>query len=215
MAVLKSNLPDGFSGKTGNEVVYLLNGKWVKRSIGIRKKTKSIPLLASQQRMKLMNSFLKAANTFFKTGFGLIASLKMKSPYCVAYSSNHKAVQGVYPNQFIDYSKLIWSEGTLENSPAVHVNIALNGLEFTWETSTWSSNSRSNDHVMLMAYLPEKELAIFETSGNKRALGMDTLILPVSKEQVIVETYICFIASDHSSISTSIYTGRFIWGLNY
>lgn len=212
MAILKLSPFDGFVGKNGRVVVYNLNGQVVKRTIGLRKKTKSTAVLASQERIKLLNRLLKPANDFIRIGFGLQSRALGKTAYCLASSANSKAIDGVYPDQFIDYSKVCWSKGNLEPAVIESITEIQTGFSFNWENPKNRGSANASDHVMLMAYFPEKELAIFDVSGQKRSTGTDTLRLPNSRERLLAHTYMAFISADHQEISDSIYTGQYQWG---
>jgi len=70
---------------------------------------------------------------------------------------------------------------------------------------------KANDHIMLIAYLPEKRGAFCQLDGAYRKVGLEEISLPRYHEKVTVHTYTAFIASDRESISDSVYTGTLLW----
>ncbi|WP_158799607.1 DUF6266 family protein [Pedobacter sp. L105] len=212
MAKLKDGMDNGFRGKIDGFVVYELNGQVIKRKIGKRLKPVTLPELANQQSLSLISALLKPVKEFIEIGFELEAKLARKSQHNMACSYNYKnALTGVYPNKYIDYSKVLFSNGKMPATKDVKAYLINHGIEFTWNTDNISNGFKPTDRVLLMAYFPEKKQAVCSIIGAKRKKGVEQLILPLSKKPVIIETYISFIAINYKSISNSIYTGQFIW----
>jgi len=79
MAISKKR-GEGFTGKTGRTVVYLLNGKLVQREIGFSTKPPTLLQLASQQITTVSSQFLSPVKEFINLGFKLQAEKSDKSP---------------------------------------------------------------------------------------------------------------------------------------
>ena len=61
------------------------------------------------------------------------------------------------------------------------------GLKFTWNKSTaWHKHT---EQVMMMAYFPELQEAIYITSGARRSKGEDILEIKPSRIDAKMETY--------------------------
>jgi hypothetical protein len=63
---------------------------------------------------------------------------------------------------------------------------------------------------MLLAYLPEEEMAFYTTSGARRGTGEETLEVCSGQPGQVFETYIAFISDDRRKVSKSIYTGQIV-----
>lgn len=203
---------DGFIGKTGNTVVYLLNGKLVKREIGFSSKAPTDLQLANWQITRVVSHFLGPIKDFVNVGFSQEAKVAKKSAYNMATSFNRSnAIIGDYPDQKIDFSKVLVSRGKIPPTVQVGVELTADGLLFTWDTLVTDSGRKWNDQVMLMAYMPQLKEAVYLINGDIRTVGSDLLRLPKFTKEVVIETYISFIAANHKNVSDSIYTGEVIW----
>lgn len=203
---------DGFTGKTGRTVVYLLNGKTVKREIGFSSKPPSILQLAARQVTTVSSQFLSPAKEFINLGFKQQAEKTDKSPNNLASSHiRFNAIIGDYPEYCLDYSKVLLSRGDKPLTESLEVKAVEEGLQFSWDPAVSDSGRRWNDQAMMMAYIPSLKEAIYLLNGARRTEGTDILRLPRFKDAVVIETYISFLAANHKSVSNSVYTGQLIW----
>ena len=211
MSKLKG-IDDGFRGKIGDYSVYKLNGYIVKRRVGVRTKPFSEKQLTYQQITVLVNSLLKKVKDFIDIGYVTEAAKVKLYPYNTASSYNRQhAIAGVYPAQYIDFNKVLFSKGDMPLTENVNVRLTGDGLEFTWNPDTAVPGLQASDQVMLMAYFPEKKYGVYVANGVRRPKGIEQLELPLSRKPVVVETYLAFISVNHKSVSNSIYTGQLIW----
>ncbi|MBB6500927.1 DUF6266 family protein, partial [Pedobacter cryoconitis] len=212
MAILKKGLNGGFTGKIGNTVTYSLYGKIVKRAIGIRTDAPTVPVLSIWQATALTSAFLKPVKEFIKIGFDLEAKQISKSYYAVATSYTRlNAITGTYPSQHIDFTKVLLSKGKMPETPMTRVKATEGSLLFSWDAKFVAHGIKDSDQVMLLAYIPEKRIAIHELYAAKRVEGTGYLSMPRTRIPLIAETYISFISENHKSISNSIYTGQITW----
>ncbi|HEY0177746.1 MAG TPA: DUF6266 family protein [Pedobacter sp.] len=201
-----------FTGKLGDSVIYELNGQLVKRSIGEVTADPTRPQLANRQKMALVTALLRPVKDFIRMGFELEAKGKTFSPNNKAVSWNYlNAVKGVYPDQEIDYAKALFSKGRMPVNNQFSIEITAIGLLLTWDPDFLPGGTKPTDHVMLIAYCPEKEQAFYQTDGARRREGREELSLPRYHEKVIVHVYAAFIATDRKSISDSVYAGQLLW----
>lgn len=102
------------SGKIGNLVYYMRNGKQIVRKIGTITKAPTAAQKENRLRMALANAFCKAVKPFVDYGFAGQTVGRDLYPYHVAISY-HKtnAIKGTYPHLSIDYSKVLLAEGPL------------------------------------------------------------------------------------------------------
>lgn len=210
MARLKNSILGGILGAIGNIEGYMLNGQYIVRSR--RRKSSKLPSekqLASWQKMRVVNHFLGAFDPFVKLGFSHVVIGKTYNAYTAAIRYQMlNAIGGKYPDHCIDYEKVRLTEGTL-NIEGINATVSIqdNILKFTWIPDF--SYAHSNDHVMLLAYAPSLNEAVYNLCGTKRSTGTDVLILPDdSWKGKVIETYLSF--KDESSMlcANSIYTGQ-------
>lgn len=211
MAILKKGIIH-FTGKIGKTVTYDLKGQLVRRQIGEITKPPTALQLINRQKMAIVTQFLKPVKEFVRIGFELETKGKTFSPYNKATSLNRlNSIKGVYPNLEIDFTKAIFSKGRIPAFEDVKVTLTDIGLKLTWENDLQFWDVEPNDHLMLIAYCPEKKQAFCQLDGAKRKAGKEELSLPRYHEKVVVHVYTAFISSDHKSISNSVYHGEVIW----
>ena len=171
--------------------------------------------LACRQKMRIAKSFIGAFTAFVKIGFGYAVTGKTCSACDAAVGWQIKnAVTGDYPDQTINYAAVSVTRGPLPtdgiNASAQFID---NKLVFTWTPDY--SYLHAGDRVMLLAYSPGLNEAVYTLWGAKRNTGTDQLMLPVSEWDGAVETYLSFITENGNKCTNSIYTGRFDIGKQF
>ncbi len=208
MAILKHGISGPVEGSIGTLNYYVVNGKNIVRS---RRKKSTIPAstkqLAVRQRMKIASGFLKQLVEFVTIGFANAVREGSGSAYNIATAEvlSH-AIKGAYPDYELDYTKVVLSSGTL--LPAIHpaVDCIEGRLVFNWQPEEeWPD---SNDRVMMVAYCPELNEAVYNLVGARRSAGTDVLDLDISWSGKAVETYISFRSERKEVLAASLYTGR-------
>jgi len=207
-----NNSEGGFIGKIGGSVVYKSKGQWIKRSIGIITKPPTIPQLACREKMRLVTSCLKPVKDLLPVGFKVPRNAIGITPYNLAcrYNLNH-AITGEYPELRIDYTKVLFAEGTMPVVTGCKAELSDKGIRFSWDKTEDSKLSRWNDQVMLIAYLPDELDAKFQISAAARKDGEAFLRLPKYRTPVVLETYLSFVSANQKLTSNSVYTGQLNW----
>ena len=114
MARSKKINQNGFTGKVGDKVIYPLNGQLVERTIGLNTKAPTLLQLSNRQKMALVTALLKPVVKFVAVGFKSDTKNTLLSPYNRSTAINKSsAIIGNYPDQEIDYSKVMLSKGNL------------------------------------------------------------------------------------------------------
>jgi hypothetical protein len=92
------------------------------------------------------------------------------------------------------------------------VSLQNNYLVFSWTADL--SYQHSSDRVMLLAYAPALDEAVYTLCGAKRRDGRDVLLLPENtwKEKVI-EIYFSFVSENRKQCTNSIYLGQVFTGV--
>ena len=212
MAILKTESNKGFIGRVGNTVTYVLNGQIVKRTIGKRTEKPTILQLSARQKTTLIARFLNSVKEYMTVGFEFEArQIQKKNAHNIATSYNWlNAITGVYPDQEIDYAKVLLSRGKIPVTDRINVTVVDHKLEFIWDTACPATLMKDSDRVMLLAYSPEENSALCLIGGAERLEGSEHLVIPENKRSLKFETYVSFISADYKSISNSVYTGQLI-----
>jgi hypothetical protein len=204
--------PDGIlspvHGSVGNFTFYQLNGQSI-----VRRKAKFIDKptaaqLNSRGSMKTLMNFLTRIKPFIKFGYMNQSRGTKRSYFNLAMSYNLKQAMKLEPQGFvIDYTKVKLSAGSLSSAEQATAALNVDGLLFNWHADPGLNWSSKNDQVMMMAYFPEEDTGIYQTSGAKRMAGQDVLSLPPSYLGKRMEVYLSFVADDRCAVSDSQYLG--------
>lgn len=212
MAIAGNSSNGGPTGRSGNRVTYMRLGKLISRTIGLRTDKPTIPVLKSRQVTALTTALLKPVKEFLTIGFHLEGKLNLQTYYTVASSYNRlNAISGSYPDQQIDFAKVLFSQGKMPVISGVLVNRAEKGLTFKWDVGFIATGIHQNDQVMLMAYDPKKRGTQFQLNAGRRSAGEAFLPIRKRKKPLLLETYISFISESRKSVSNSVYVGQIVW----
>lgn len=212
MAILPNGINGPFIGRIGNTVGYLDKyGTNIIRGIGEKTSSKGKEF-DNQQQTALVTGLLKPVKEFIKVGFRNAPAEKRWDYYSFATSVNKPgAIKGIYPDQEIDYEKVLFSLGNIPppKNPAVVLNNSI--LEFSWTSDMDAEGTEADDQIMLIAYFPESMRALQQLSGARRIEQKQTLRLPVFTKETVIMTYMSFISDDRKKLSNSVFTGQVIW----
>lgn len=210
MGTLRNGIAGNYSGKIGNLVFYEIKGRQVVRTIGKMSKPPSEKQLQCYAEMAAVNRFLKPIIEFVNAGFALKARGSNKSPYNLALGHNKKfALQGTKPDVNVNYEKVLVTQGKMWEAINPAVTLSAEGLNFTWDCPPTLHWPRPTDQVMLLAYLPLLEKAVYVLAGASRVKGTALLSLQPDLLTAHMEVYISFVAENRKEISDSTYLGRF------
>jgi hypothetical protein len=210
MAILRNGIAGHYSGKIGNLVFYIRNGKQVVRTIGRVTKPPTENQLRSRKELAVVIGFLKPITEFINIGFALKAMGSTRIPHNMAVSYNRlNALQGVYPDTAINYEKALVTQGSMLEALSPTVEATAEGLSFTWQCPADLPWPRETDRVMLLAYFPAWQKAVYLLSGASRSLGVEVLTIQPGLLNEHIEVYISFIAENRNGIANSTYLGSF------
>ena len=208
MARLKQGMYGVLTGRLGNLVSYVLNGKPVTRTIGQVTKPPSLAQLAVRQRMSVLNKVLSDMLGFINVGFALAVIGTDRNPYNEATSENFNlATTGEYPDFTVDYSKLLVSKGSLTPALGAAANLLTDGVEFTWQLGEDINWESKNDRTMLLLYFPTKGEMIYVLTGAQRRDERDFIALTPAYLSTPMQAYIAFASEDRKKISNSVWVG--------
>ena len=210
MGILKNGINGPFIGKIGNKVGYMLGDLNIVREIGTVTSW-SDKQLTNWIRTAIIKELLNPVLNFVRIGFDSVKK-KNDTAYNSAASLNKMtATKGTYPNVEIDFPKAMFSQGIIPAPKNTSVKLEENTLFFNWDPDIETSGTGKRDQVMLIAYFPEYKKAISLLSGARRTEGKEQLKLTSFTKEMIIETYISFIADDRKNVSDSVYCGQILW----
>lgn len=209
MATTNTGLLGAFIGTLGPVTGYMRNGKNVLRTSSSSVKNQRTPLqLAQREKIRICNQFTKAFkgtgffNTSFPayghtgTGFNRITGALMS-----------RALTGVYPNIQLNYQQVLISKGRLPGAQNVRaVKKANNTLQFSFADNSTDGIASPDDTVILVAYAPGLQHAVFTLHGGFRKDTKAVLNVTALKGHT-VETWIGFLSRDEKDASDSVWSG--------
>ena len=123
----------------------------------------------------------------------------------MSYNRPH-AISADKQNPALRYDQVLFSNGNLVQPRNPILEVVEHGLKISWDYSM-EDYIGMNDRVMMLAYFPDTNQAIFETSGSKRSQSSDILLLNTSMRSRPMHVYIAFCAKDGDQVSCSTYLG--------
>ena len=209
MGKITQGITGPHTGTIGPVTTYMLNDQNVTRAKGRSDKPFTEAQLNNQLQMKVIGDFFNAVEEFVTVGFTPISRGSNCYPQNLFIKYNKPdALTGYIPNVTVNCAKALLSYGNLPQPKNAKVELLEEGIKFSWDATEEVSWPRNRDQVMMMAYFPEIEEAIFETSGVKKIKGTDILPLHEHYKENVMELYIAFNADDRSDVSTSLYLGK-------
>lgn len=202
MAKYRQGINGPFIGKVGPVVGCLWKGIPYMRSKGNpRSGPPSEDELTNRQRLTAAHRWLQPLLVFLRAGFAGYA--ETFEGYNAAKSYNMK--NALHEGQIVPELAKV-SHGDLPLSEEISVTNLDGQLHFSWSPAS-IPETYNKDQIMVLAYHPESEQAIFDTLGNFRNVGSQ--ILDTYKDFIgkTVHVYAAFMAADRSRQSDSIYLG--------
>jgi hypothetical protein len=207
MAKLLNGINGPFSGKVGTVVGYLWKGKAVMRGLP-RKRSGDLSPAQIQQHAKfaLMHKFLKPLLSFLNVTYSSVAV--QMTGFSKAFSYNVKnAITGAHPELRIDYSRVLVSQGDLQNVLSPELTASTEGiLTFSWTNNSGMGSGRATDQAFVAVYNEELNVWVYELNPAARKAGSCTIDASKMKGRE-VQTYIGFISNDGKDATDSLYTG--------
>ncbi|PWD98311.1 DUF6266 family protein [Marinilabilia rubra] len=207
MARLKQGINGPGQGRVGNVIMYEMYGKTYLRSRPNRyKDKKSEKQLAQRQRLTLAQNLVRYLNHLIRITMKDIST--GRSTYHTAVSMNLKeAIEGNYPDQFINPEKVVLSKGDLTTPETVSFKKTDEGILVEWsaENKRVGSNHPSDNLIWCMKDLELLVHGDYQITTIKRHQGKALLLTPISREPV--ELWIMFRSADETMISDTKWVG--------
>ncbi len=211
MATTNNSVFGAFIGTIGPVTGFMRNGKNVLRTSTSSIQNKRTPLqLAQRQKISICNRFTRAfvRTGFFNktfpahghtgTGFNRVTGALLSL-----------AVTGAYPNMQLNYAEVLVSKGLLPGAPSAKATVKNGVLHFSFVDNSTDGIASADDTIILVAYAPDLQQAIFTLYGGFRKDKKAVLNVTVFKGHA-VETWIGFLSADEKDASDSVWVGRLV-----
>jgi hypothetical protein len=208
MARFEHDVLGKFRGKVGGVVGSAWRGiKYVRAKGPSTRKNDSPAQIEQQAKFSVAARFVRRMNRLFKITYRTNTD-RMTARNSAVGSILSNAIVGVYPDFSIDYSKVLISQGGLDNEPVTTLSIteAAGVLTWHWNFDPVLNAEGSDDRAILVAYCPALNRSLYQVFGPARSTNAATLNVSPFKGQSVV-TWIAFITEDGSSLSESEFTG--------
>ena len=119
-----------------------------------------------------------------------------------------RALTGEYPDMALSYPQVLISKGSLPGAQGAKVVKKANSiLQFSFENNSGVGIAAPNDTVILVAYAPDLQQAVFGLYNGFRKDKKASLNVAALKGYT-VETWIGFLSADEQDASDSVWVGR-------
>lgn len=208
MGTIKQGINGPFSGGVGNSVGASWKGKPYMRSYAAKiSNPRSYLQQDHRQKIAVTMKFLKPLTQFLKIGFKNYADTMTEMNSAMAWNY-HNALQGIYPNNTIEYSTALVARGDLAPALNQAVTSTVAGtVLFTWTDNSDESGASPYDQNLLVVYNPVKNQAVTFSELGARADETQAVTVPHSFSGDLVHCYIAFITVDRQMLSNSKYAG--------
>ncbi|MBB5440857.1 hypothetical protein HDC92_004561 [Pedobacter sp. AK017] len=207
MGIIRQGIFGGFENRTGGLVGRRLNGKNV-ISAPPHQTDKLMTQAQIDQQLKfgLVIQFLKRMTYLIKVGFKQGTGKGNAFNRAVKYNFGN-IITGTSPDYSIDYTKLVFSRGSLAgpNAPAIHLE--LNAVKVSWLPDAQTRFNQHRDRASFLVYCPGKNVIVTLTSSTERsALGYN-IAVPQDFEGDEMYVFMAFVSADGKVVSDSVYLG--------
>ncbi len=201
-----------YTGKLGDKVYFVRNGKQYVRSVPESKDRPASPAqVAQKQKFKLASELAgKLLEPVIRIGYQGNRKLHPRSEFIRHLLKD--VVKGSYPDSYYDYSQLIISRG--EKRAPYGIKAAMMGqrMVLSWSSNTDNERAFNNDQLMLVL-LNETGEHYIENRLGERDVEYATTLIPKEFTQK-VHGWVLFYNADSFSnninnVSNSVYLGEF------
>ena len=209
-----AKLEPGQIGLITGKIGTVVGGKWrgitYVRAKGPSKRTKNSPAQITQQaKFKVAAKFASQMLDLFQLTYSNSAVEMTERNSALAHIVKD-AIGGSYPSFYIDYPKVMISQGALTKSLGVSATVTQGELNTVWNYVVRRDGEKlRRDSTIVVAYCPFYGNVIYSAAVGTREENESSLDVSVFAGQT-VHTWLAFIRQDNTSISDSVYTGEFV-----
>ncbi len=213
MAIFSQGILSGFNGRIGN----VIGSTWKGRSVmKIRPASVSNPNTERQQQQRarfgLVGRFIQAHRNLIRIGFRAYTKDMTSSNAAMSYNLAN-AIDGSYPDQYIDFSKVMLSMGSLATvSELSVVSEAAAAVTLTWTPNNQVGNAGDSDQLIVSLYDSDSGEVVYFPGCASRLDSTATLTLPAEWSGRTAEVFaflvsIVITSTDSESVSKTLYAG--------
>jgi hypothetical protein len=205
MGIIRQGIFGGFEGKTGPLVGRRTGGKNMITAIphpptGARTQAQ----MDQQLKFELVSICLKGFKDLIAIGF--VRGNKNTFNAAMKYNFS-RIVRGTSPDYGIDYTRLVYSKGSLAGPNIPMVSLGLNLVSVSWLPETQHQFSQDTDKAQCVVYCPDKALTIIYRNHAVRAALGCSLAIPLGLNGDPLYVYMSFVSANGRVVSNSIYLG--------
>ena len=193
MGTLRQGILGGFSGKVGTVIGFTRNG--ISYIRGLMTSHTDANTLAQQEqraRFKMVVLFLRPLLGLLRMGFKKAGTNLSGFNAAVSYTLGN-AVTGLFPDQTIDYTKLLVCQGNLPGTLNAEAVPGVAGkIDFSWDDNSSDFGAMATDKIVLVAYCAALNKFASAVGVATRAEGLQTMTLPEAFSGQQVQTYMGF-----------------------
>jgi hypothetical protein len=213
MGILRNGIFGGFVNKTGGLIGRMVKGKNVITALPHKSGKKRTEVqLSQQQKLELIVGALKWFKSLIEVGFKQVTGKGNPFNACVKFNYN-RILSGNAPDYFIDYSKLVYSKGSVAGAAMPIVSVVPGGVKVTWLPDMETRFNRNTDKASFVAFCVEKEIIMIYRDLATRAALEAVLLLPVAEVQDIWHIWLHFTNAEGKEASDSAYLGNYLINL--
>lgn len=207
MGILRKGIFGGFEKKTGALIGRRAKGKSIISAIQHKHaKFRTVAQLDQQLRFDRANSVLKWFSDLIAVGFKRTAG--KGSAFNAAVRYNFRAlVTGISPDYLIDYSKLVYSRGSLAGPHRPSISRLNDGLQVNWLPDMQTRFNQYADKATFVIYCPDREMIVKFPKHVVRTAMECVLPLPPGLTDIPLYGWMSFISADEKVVSDSVYLG--------
>ncbi|WP_207423342.1 DUF6266 family protein [Desertivirga brevis] len=205
----QKNGPNGpFYGKCGSVVGSSWRGIDYLRGLPKKRKTEpSNDEAANRSKFGFTQSWLNHVGYFPSIGFANFSPTKTWQNMMMSWNLKN-AVTGDAPNFKIDYSKVLLSDGPLQEATNPKIAVTAEGeFMLSWE-NIYRRKAKPTDELLFTAICPLSLDSFFSAGQSDRADGKFKASIPGCLKGCNVEVFMAFCSRDRKIASRSQYLGN-------
>lgn len=211
MAKIRKGILGPLSGKLGPVV----GGTWkgiayvraVPEAKPKKKAQRTAGQIAIQEKMRFLNNFMVPFHPYINVGMKNEAL--SQTEISAAFTANyHHAVLGTYPDLSVDYSKFVFSKGTLPMITDIEMELSSpTTVRLTWNKNN-GFNASYDDQLILVLYCRNLHQADGFAGGVKRTAAQCTFQFDDRFIGETLDVYVSITSFNRKKIADNVYLGQ-------
>ena len=175
MGKIKQGVLGGFSGKVGPVIGSSWKGKAYMKGLALSFNDANSELQQKQRtKFRLIVKPVMACASFIRIGMNAVAQGMTELNAAMSYNLK-SGITGTWPSYTVDYTKLIFAKGNLDNVYSPSMSFQDTEMELAWSDNSGIGNAKATDKVMILIYNATKNESKVDTNvadRNERTASM-------------------------------------------